>query len=94
VQDANDRKIVNGKVIKREDGKILKPEGWVAPEPQLMVLLAMGKVSRGISPVAPFIDPLLPTATIIDEQPIVKDCTCDPKQDEACSNCANEAETN
>lgn len=31
VMRSNMAKIVNGKVIRREDGKILKPEGWTAP---------------------------------------------------------------
>ena len=35
VHDANMQKIVNGKVIRREDGKILKPEGWQDPGPKL-----------------------------------------------------------
>ena len=35
VMDANNSKIVDGKVIRREDGKVMKPEGWVAPEPKL-----------------------------------------------------------
>ena len=34
VMDTNFAKIdpTTGKVIKREDGKVLKPEGWTAPE--------------------------------------------------------------
>lgn len=34
IQNANMAKVdaVTGKVIRREDGKILKPEGWVAPD--------------------------------------------------------------
>jgi predicted HAD superfamily Cof-like phosphohydrolase len=35
VHGANMTKVVDGKVIRREDGKILKPEGWQAPEPML-----------------------------------------------------------
>jgi predicted HAD superfamily Cof-like phosphohydrolase len=35
VHGANMTKVVNGKVIRREDGKILKPEGWQPPEPRL-----------------------------------------------------------
>ncbi len=35
VHQANMKKVVNGKVIRRDDGKILKPEGWEAPEPKL-----------------------------------------------------------
>ena len=27
------QKVVDGKVLRREDGKILKPEGWQPPEP-------------------------------------------------------------
>lgn len=36
VHGANLEKIVDGKVIRREDGKILKPAGWKPPEPQLI----------------------------------------------------------
>ena len=32
VHKANLRKIVDGKVIKNEAGKVLKPEGWYGPE--------------------------------------------------------------
>lgn len=35
VHGANMQKIVDGKVIRREDGKILKPEGWEDPAPKL-----------------------------------------------------------
>lgn len=35
VHGANMKKVVNGKVIRRADGKILKPEGWEPPEPKL-----------------------------------------------------------
>jgi len=35
VHNANMKKVVNGKVIRRPDGKILKPEGWEKPEPKL-----------------------------------------------------------
>lgn len=35
VHRANMGKVVNGKVIRREDGKILKPVGWVDPAPLL-----------------------------------------------------------
>lgn len=35
VHGANMKKVINGKVIRREDGKILKPEGWERPEPKL-----------------------------------------------------------
>lgn len=36
VHDANMKKVVNGKVIRREDGKIMKPAGWVDPAPALI----------------------------------------------------------
>lgn len=36
VHGANLEKIVDGKVIRRPDGKIMKPEGWQAPEPLLI----------------------------------------------------------
>lgn len=35
VHGANMQKVVDGKVIRREDGKILKPEGWEDPAPKL-----------------------------------------------------------
>ncbi len=35
VHAANLTKIVDGKVLRREDGKILKPAGWVDPKPKL-----------------------------------------------------------
>lgn len=35
VHGANMQKVVNDKVIRRDDGKILKPEGWEDPAPKL-----------------------------------------------------------
>ena len=35
VHRANMQKVVDGKVIRREDGKILKPEGWEDPGPKV-----------------------------------------------------------
>ena len=35
VHQANMKKIVKGRVIKRKDGKILKPKGWQDPAPLL-----------------------------------------------------------
>ena len=35
VHGANMSKVVDGKVIRRDDGKIMKPESWVDPEPLL-----------------------------------------------------------
>ncbi len=35
VHEANMRKLVNGKPIKREDGKIMKPSNWEPPEPKI-----------------------------------------------------------
>ena len=35
VHRANLSKLVDGKILRREDGKILKPEGWVDPAPLL-----------------------------------------------------------
>ena len=35
VHGANMQKVVDGKVIRREDGKILKPDGWENPGPKL-----------------------------------------------------------
>ena len=32
VHRSNMAKLVDGKVIRREDGKVLKPEGWQAPQ--------------------------------------------------------------
>ncbi len=35
VHQANMQKVVDGKVIRRVDGKILKPEGWQDPGPKV-----------------------------------------------------------
>ncbi len=35
VHKANMRKFVNGKPLLREDGKVLKPDGWQPPEPEM-----------------------------------------------------------
>jgi predicted HAD superfamily Cof-like phosphohydrolase len=35
VHGANMQKVVDGRVIRRQDGKILKPEGWEDPAPKL-----------------------------------------------------------
>lgn len=35
VHRANMQKVVDGRVIRREDGKIMKPDGWEDPEPYL-----------------------------------------------------------
>ena len=37
VHDANMRKLVDGKVIRREDGKIMKPDGWYPSDKELEV---------------------------------------------------------
>ncbi len=37
VHSANMAKIVNGRVIKRPDGKVIKPEGWQDPHAALAV---------------------------------------------------------
>lgn len=36
VHGANMQKVVDGRVIRRDDGKILKPEGWQDPGPLLL----------------------------------------------------------
>ena len=36
VHRANMQKVVDGKVLRRDDGKILKPEGWQDPKPYLI----------------------------------------------------------
>lgn len=36
VHGANMQKVVDGRVIRRDDGKILKPEGWQDPGPRLL----------------------------------------------------------
>lgn len=53
VQQANMRKIdpSTGKVRKREDGKVLKPEGWVAPPIETLVFPTPAVVETG--PAAP-----------------------------------------
>ncbi|MFT5368789.1 MAG: putative HAD superfamily Cof-like phosphohydrolase [Candidatus Latescibacterota bacterium] len=40
VHGANMQKVVDGKVIRRDDGKILKPEGWEDPAPKLNTEMA------------------------------------------------------
>lgn len=35
VHGANMQKVVDGKVIRRKDGKILKPDGWEDPGPKV-----------------------------------------------------------
>jgi len=35
VHGANMTKVINGKVLRRDDGKIMKPENWEPPEPKL-----------------------------------------------------------
>jgi len=32
IQSANMRKFPGGKVLRREDGKVIKPEGWTPPD--------------------------------------------------------------
>ena len=39
VHGANMQKVVDGRVIRRDDGKILKPEGWRDPGPLLITEL-------------------------------------------------------
>lgn len=36
VHGANMQKVVDGRVIRRDDGKILKPDGWQDPAPLLL----------------------------------------------------------
>ena len=36
VHGANMQKVVDGRVIRRDDGKIMKPEGWQDPGPLLL----------------------------------------------------------
>ncbi len=44
VHAANMEKVINGKVIRREDGKIMKPEDWQDPKP-----LLEGEISRQLA---------------------------------------------
>lgn len=39
VHAANMRKVVDGKVYRREDNQIGKPPGWTGPEPELKLLV-------------------------------------------------------
>lgn len=41
VHDANLRKLVDGRPLKRDDGKFLKPAGWVGPENDLRAVLSV-----------------------------------------------------
>ena len=43
VHKANMQKVVGGSVIRREDGKIMKPKGWQDPGPLLVEELARQK---------------------------------------------------
>ncbi|HAR67609.1 MAG TPA: HAD family hydrolase [Lentisphaeria bacterium] len=36
VHQANMGKVVDGRVLRREDGKIMKPANWQPPEPQIL----------------------------------------------------------
>ncbi|UTH74286.1 nucleoside triphosphate pyrophosphohydrolase family protein [Chromobacterium sp. IIBBL 290-4] len=40
IHDANLRKCVDGKVVRREDGKVLKPEGWLPADKTGVILAA------------------------------------------------------
>lgn len=51
VHNANMKKVVEGKVIRRDDGKILKPEGWTSPEPFIKK-----EIHRQLSRRQPFLD--------------------------------------
>lgn len=42
VHDANMRKLVDGKVLKDENGKIQKPAGWTPPEPEIKAAMFGG----------------------------------------------------
>lgn len=42
VHDANMRKLVDGRVVKDEHGKITKPDGWTPPEPEIRAALFGG----------------------------------------------------
>lgn len=44
VHRANMRKFPNGKRLLRKDGKLMKPEGWYGPEPELEQILAIQMV--------------------------------------------------
>lgn len=43
VHEANMRKLVDGKVIKDEFGKIMKPDGWTPPEPEIRAAMFGGQ---------------------------------------------------
>lgn len=45
VADANDRKLVGGKVYRREDGQIGKPPGWVGPEAEIEEIVKRVQIS-------------------------------------------------
>lgn len=40
IHAANMRKVVNGKVLRNEQGKIVKPEGWYGPEEEIRAEIA------------------------------------------------------
>lgn len=41
VHRSNMDKLVNGKPIKREDGKVIKPDGWEAPNVEMVIYKAL-----------------------------------------------------
>ena len=43
VHAANMGKVVDGKVLRRDDGKIMKPAGWRPPEPEIEAEMARQK---------------------------------------------------
>jgi len=49
VHKANMQKVVDGKVIRRDDGKILKPESWEDPAPKLNAEMARQSTKGGFA---------------------------------------------
>lgn len=50
VHRANMQKVVDGRVLRREDGKILKPAGWRDPEPALRAEITRQEHEGAFSP--------------------------------------------
>lgn len=48
VCESNEEKIVDGYVLRREDGKIIKPEGWVAPTKRIEKVLLDNDWQQGL----------------------------------------------
>lgn len=49
IHKANMRKLHDGKVIRGTDGKVIKPEGWIGPESEILLGLTSGAMQNALS---------------------------------------------